>query len=89
MAASEFRTIREAGVAIDGIFRQLTLVLWVLGGSAALGVAVAGALYVKLDSSAVALAGVEGKLEAVREQLSALNARLDRTLAPRSQNDLK
>jgi hypothetical protein len=89
MAASEFRTIRETGVAIDGIVRQMTLIVWVVGGCAAMGIGVAGALYVKLDATAVALARVEGKLEGVREQLSALNTRIDRALPARPADDTK
>jgi hypothetical protein len=61
MAGSELRTVREAGVAIDGIFRQLTLVLWVLGGCAALGIGVAAVLYARLDATALALARVEAR----------------------------
>lgn len=71
--AEPFETLREVGVALDGLRSetsgQFTTLKWIMGGSLALGVVVAGMLFTKVD-----------RLEEIAARNTAILERIEKTL---------
>lgn len=72
--AENFKTVREVGISLQGVQNQLGLLKWVIGGSVAVGLAVSGFFYTKLDRVEESAVRIETKLDDARKTLDDLVA---------------
>lgn len=68
--SERFETLREVGIALDGLSSKMSTLQWIIGGIAGLGVACAGFIYVKVDALEEAAARNTAILERIEAQLS-------------------
>ncbi len=73
MAAEDFKTLREVGMAVEGIKHRLDLMTGVFAVSALIGVGAPGYVANRLNTVAEDVAEMKGQLAGVNQQLGRLD----------------
>ncbi len=77
MAAEDFRTLREVGIAIDGIRGRLNLMTGVFAVTAILGAGVLGYVANRVNAVAEEVAEMRGQFVGFGQQLASIKATVE------------
>src|SRR3954466_14364841 len=77
MAAEDFKTLREVGIAIDGIKARLNLMTGVFALSVLIGVGSLGYVANRVNTVAEDVAEMKGQLAGVGQQLASIKAGIE------------
>ena len=86
MAVEDFKTLREVGIAIEGIKGRLNLMAGVFAVSVLIGVGALGYVANRVNTVAEGVAEMKGQLAGVGQQLASIKAGVEALQSPRQQN---
>ena len=86
MAVEDFKTLREVGIAIEGIKGRLNLMAGVFAVSVLIGVGALGYVSNRVYTVAEGVAEMKGQLAGVSQQLASIKAGVEALQSPRQQN---